>query len=66
MLRTFSGKVDPLLNITEKVFEQSSVVIKNGTNGYNWNIPVDELRLGYDWYLEKYDILWSAPPVLSL
>lgn len=28
----------------------------------DWSIPVDTLRIAHDWYLEKYEIIGSAPP----
>src|ERR1019366_3737009 len=35
--------------------------ILNGSEGYQCDIPLKSLRLGDDWYIEKYQILSQAP-----
>src|SRR5260370_832983 len=43
----------------EKIFGDSAIVRKG--EGLDWPFPARELRIGHDWYLEKYQILSEAP-----
>lgn len=60
MNRIITKSYDMLSAATEKPW-LSGRVVKNGSENMNWSIPVDDLFLGDDWYLEKYEIISQAP-----
>jgi hypothetical protein len=52
---------DLLANIEHKLYT-SPRTVKNNTEGMSWSLPAEELLIGYDWYLEKYQLINAAPP----
>jgi FkbM family methyltransferase len=58
--RVITKTPDLLAQIPEK-FYTSPVKMTKGTNGVSWFMPVKELLFGYDWYLEKYELIGHAP-----
>jgi FkbM family methyltransferase len=59
-MRTITSSNDTLSNVKEIFWTHDSKVIRGG--GSSWPVPGKELRLGNDWYLEKYNLLHSAQP----
>src|ERR1700674_4663652 len=59
--RIITRSPDLLANIEHKIYT-SPRRIKNNTEGMSWSLPADELLIGYDWYLEKYQFINQAPP----
>lgn len=45
---------------TEKLFGRKNIPVNKGENGLTWSFPREQIRLGDDWYLEKYEILSRA------
>jgi FkbM family methyltransferase len=59
--RVITRYPDLLQNVEHKFFIIPKKIIKNNSEGMNWSIPVDELLIGCDWYLEKYQIINQSP-----
>lgn len=49
------------LSSAVKIYCDTERVIPKGHDGITWSFPLNEVRLGTDWYLEKYEILSRAP-----
>lgn len=59
--RVITRSPDLLANVEQKIYH-SLIKLKNHTDGNNWSMPADELTVGNDWYLEKYQFISQAPP----